>query len=58
MKLGLNTGIQCPNCRKEIQIETGFWGGLLFASVIERIKNEGVTLTCSHCKVRSRIEPE
>jgi len=62
MKLEFSTGIKCPKCGGEVNIESGFWNAMLFGSVVDtiikRIKKEGATLTCPHCHEKSWIEPE
>ena len=54
MEMTTTTGIQCPECDTDIQIETeGLMGGLfiqLFVhSVIERLKREGGNFVCGNC---------
>ena len=55
MKLTTRLGIICPHCNKELEAATkGLFGGLFVQSIIhglvKRIKNEGATVTCGHCK--------
>jgi len=55
MKLTTRLGIICPRCNRELEAATkGLFGGLFVQSIIhglvKRIKNEGATVTCGHCK--------
>jgi len=58
MELTLDTGLSCPKCKKKIEVETGFLGGMFMAEVFERVKREGATITCPHCNQKSWIEPK
>ncbi len=55
MKLTADTGIICPHCGEEVEIETsGLLGGILkqlfIRGVINRVKQEGAKITgkCGH----------
>ena len=54
MELTCGTGIICPGCKKEIQVETkGIFGGIIqqmiVGSVFDRIKREGAKITHYSC---------
>lgn len=55
MKMATGTRIFCPECHKEILLETeGLLGGLiaqmLFDKVLDRVRREGAKVTCNHCR--------
>jgi hypothetical protein len=61
MEITTTTGIVCPHCRKEWEINTkGIFGGIFAQSIthsfIRRLKREGGTVTCGSCKCEFNIK--
>ena len=61
MKLSLGTDIHCPNCKRGLSIETGFFASLFLSEALtaieKRFKEEGGTITCNHCNKVSHVPP-
>lgn len=55
LTLGLKPNIKCPKCGTQPTMETGFWGGLLVAQVMNRLEKEGGSVTCPSCSNKYEV---